>query len=123
IGRSVRWLGYQDDVANVYRQLTLLLLPSRSEGLPNVALEAMGYGVPVVAASVGGIPEIVDDGENGFLAPPDNAEALAQQVLGILKDPSLRGRLGQRALQGVSSRFSLEARLRALSGIYERVRR
>jgi glycosyltransferase involved in cell wall biosynthesis len=122
IGRSVCWLGYQDEVAKVYRQLTLLLIPSRSEGLPNVALEAMGYGIPVVAASVGGIPEIVDDGENGFLAPPDNAEALAQQVLCILKDPSLRRRLGQRAREEMGSRFSLEARLRALSGIYERVR-
>ena len=121
IGRSIRWLGYQEDVTEIYRQLTLLLIPSRSEGLPNVALEAMGHGVPVVAASVGGIPEIVTDGESGLLAPPDNCGELAQKVLSILRDPSLRRRLGQRAREQMASRFSLEIRVHALGGIYQRV--
>jgi len=84
-------------------------------------LEAMGHGVPVVAASVGGIPEVVTDGESGLLAPPDNSGELAQKVLSILKDPSLQRRLGQRARQQMASRFSLEIRLRALGGIYSRV--
>jgi len=122
ISPSVGWLGYREDVEEVYRQLAVLLIPSRSEGLPNVALEAMGYGVPVVATSVGGIPEVVNDGESGLLAPSGDAEALAHRVLCILKDPSLRRRLGQRARQEMASRFSLETRLRALRGIYERVR-
>jgi glycosyltransferase involved in cell wall biosynthesis len=118
----VCWLGYRDDLAEVYRQLAVLLIPSRSEGLPNVALEAMAHGVPVVATSVGGLPEVVTDGENGFLAPPEDAEALAQRILGILEDPPLRTRLGQRARQEMASRFSLEAKLRALDEICERVR-
>jgi glycosyltransferase involved in cell wall biosynthesis len=122
IGPSVCWLGYRDDLAEVYRQLAVLLIPSRSEGLPNVALEAMAHGVPVVATSVGGLPEVVTDGENGFLAPPEDAEALAQRILGILEDPLLRKRLGQRARQEMASRFSLEAKLRALDEICERVR-
>jgi len=121
IGRSVSWLGYREDVSEIYRRLTLLLIPSRSEGLPNVALEAMGHGVPVVATSVGGIPELVTDGENGLLARPDNTGELAQKVLSILKDPSLQRRLGQRARQQMASRFSLEIRVRALAGIYRRV--
>lgn len=122
IGPSVCWLGYRDDLAEVYRQLAVLLIPSRSEGLPNVALEAMAYGIPVVATSVGGLPEVVTDGENGFLAPPDDAATLAQGILRILEDPLLRNRLGQRARQEMASRFSLEARLRALDQICERVR-
>ncbi len=121
IHRSVLWLGYQEEVAQLYREMTLLLIPSRSEGLPNVALEAMGHGVPVVATSVGGIPEVVSNGESGFLAPPNDANDLAQKVLSILTDPSLRRRLGQRARDNMASRFPLEARLRALARIYARV--
>jgi len=121
ISHSVCWAGYREDITEVYRQLTLLLIPSRSEGLPNVALEAMGHGIPVVATSVGGIPEVVNDGESGLLAPPDDAEGLARHVLSILKDPSLHRRLGQEARQEMASRFSLEARLQALRGMYERV--
>jgi glycosyltransferase involved in cell wall biosynthesis len=118
----VLWHGYQEELADVYRRLAVLLIPSRSEGLPNVALEAMGHGVPVVATSVGGLPEVVSDGENGFLAPSGDAEVLAQRVLCILEDPLLRRRLGQRARQDMASRFSFGARLRALDDIYRRVR-
>ena len=122
IGPSVCWLGYQEKIAEVYRRLTVLLIPSRSEGLPNVALEAMGYGVPVVATSVGGLPEIVSDGENGFLAPSDDAEALASRVLCVLDNPLVRRRLGQRAQREVASRFSLQAKLRALDRLCDRLR-
>jgi glycosyltransferase involved in cell wall biosynthesis len=122
VGPSVLWLGYQEELADVYRRLAVLLIPSRSEGLPNVALEAMGHGVPVIATSVGGLPEVVSDGENGFLAPSGDAEVLAQRVLCILEDPLLRRRLGQRARQDMASRFSFEARLQALDDIYRGVR-
>jgi glycosyltransferase involved in cell wall biosynthesis len=122
IGPSVCWLEYQEELAEVYRRLAVLLIPSRSEGLPNVALEAMGHGVPVVATAVGGLPEVVTDGESGFLAPPEDVEVLAQKVLCILEDPPLRRRLGHRALQEMATRFSLEARLRALHEVYARLR-
>jgi glycosyltransferase involved in cell wall biosynthesis len=101
----------------------VLLIPSRSEGrLPNVALEAMGHGVPVVATSVGGLPEVVTDGESGFLAPPEDPEVLTQKVVGLLEDRRLRRRLRRRALQEMATRFSVEARLRTLDEIYERAR-
>jgi glycosyltransferase involved in cell wall biosynthesis len=123
VGGSVRWLGYRESLGEVYRQLTVLLIPSRSEGLPNVALEAMAYGVPVVASSVGGLAEVISEGEDGFLLPPDDTTGLARRVLEILQDPSLRERLGRRAVEAVGARFSLEARTRAMTGIYEEVRR
>jgi glycosyltransferase involved in cell wall biosynthesis len=123
ISASVQWLGYREDVAEVYRRLAVLLIPSRSEGLPNAAIEAMAYGVPVVASEVGGLAEIVTDGLDGFLVPPDDTEGLARRILEILGDPGLRERLGRRAVDAVASRFSLDARARILAGIYEQVRR
>lgn len=122
IAASVSWLGYKEDLADVYRQLAVVLIPSRSEGLPNVALEAMAYGVPVVATAVGGLAEIITDGENGFLLPPDDTAGLARRILEILESPVRRASLGRRAIEDVAARFSLDARVRALAGIYERVR-
>lgn len=122
IGASISWLGYREPIADVYRQLAVLLIPSRSEGLPNVALEAMALGVPVVATSVGGLPEVVKDGESGYLAPEGDAAALAAKVLCVLESPRLRRRLGQRAREEMTSRFSLQARLRALDALYDRLR-
>jgi glycosyltransferase involved in cell wall biosynthesis len=121
IASCVRWLGYQEDHARVYRQLAVVLIPSRSEGLPNVALEAMVHGIPVVATAVGGIPEVVTNGENGFLAQPENTDELASRVAELLEAPHLRTRLGLRGRDTVASRFSPAARMQALVGLYEKV--
>ncbi|SRR5712692_9620457 len=116
---SVEWLGYREDPSDLYRQMTVLLIPSRSEGLPNVALEAMAHGIPVVASAVGGVPEVVSDGATGFLASAEDAGRLAAAVVQLLQDAALRRQFGQQARKDVTSLFSLDARLRALAGIYE----
>ena len=121
IASSVHWLGYQDDPGFVYRQLAVLLLPSRREGLPNVVLETLAHGVPVVATAIGGVPEVVSDGRNGFLAPVDNVEALAERVVQLLEDAPLRQRLGQLGREEVLARFSPEARARAMEALYDEV--
>ncbi|HEX9532346.1 MAG TPA: glycosyltransferase [bacterium] len=119
LGSSVEWLGYRDDPAEVYRQIVVLLVPSRSEGLPNVVLEAMAHGIPVVAAAVGGVPEVVSDGETGFLVPPSDTNGLASRVVELLQSPALRRRLGQAAQDHVVARFSPTARCQALLRVYE----
>ncbi|MEA2626530.1 MAG: hypothetical protein QOD06_2575 [Candidatus Binatota bacterium] len=121
ITASVDWLGYRDDVAEVYRSARVVLMPSRSEGLPNVALEAMAHGVPVVATAVGGVPEVVTDGRSGFVAPSGDVAALAEAVLRLLEAPDLRRRLGMQGAHDVAERFSLAARRRALAEIYGEV--
>jgi glycosyltransferase involved in cell wall biosynthesis len=121
IASSVEWLGYREDPEHLYRRMAVLLIPSRSEGLPNVALEAMAHGIPVVATAVGGVPEVVSDGQTGFLVPREDAEGLASRVLTLLKDATLRRTFGHAARAEVAVRFSPESRRRALARLYAEV--
>lgn len=117
----IDWFGFRDDLAPLYRQMTVLLIPSRSEGLPNVALEAMAHGVPVVGTSVGGVPEVISDASTGFVVPPGDVEGLASRVLELLSEVSLRRRLGRAGREEVISRFSPQVRHHTLARLYEEV--
>lgn len=119
VASSIDWFGFQEDLGPLYRRMAVLLIPSRSEGLPNVALEAMAYGVPVVGTSVGGVPEVVCHASTGFVVPPGDVEALASRVLELLHDATLRRRLGREAREAVVSRFSPAARHRNMARLYE----
>jgi len=85
----------------------LIVVPSRTEGLPNIVLEAMACGTPVLAAAVGGIPDIITDGENGFLLPNNTPECIADNILRSLRNPSLR-RVADNASDRVGSEFTFE---------------
>ena len=74
---QVRFMGHRDDVPAILSESDLFVLPSESEASPNVILEAMAAGLPVVASNVGGIPELVTDGVTGSLVPPADSDALA----------------------------------------------
>ena len=121
IADSVTYLGHREDMAEIYRSMTVLLMPSRSEGLPNVALEAMARGVPVVATSVGGVPEVVVHGRTGLLAPADDAPALAERLATVLANGEQRRRLAEGALAHVRAEFSRETKAAALAAIYREV--
>jgi glycosyltransferase involved in cell wall biosynthesis len=82
-------------VAGALRKADLLVVPSSSEGLPAVIMEAMASGLPVIASEIDGIPELVRDGETGLLVPPCNAERLAEAIIRLLDDPSLARRMGE----------------------------
>ena len=88
-GLPVEFLGWRDDIGNVLRQLDLLVIASRDEGLPRVLLEAFSAGVPVVSFPAGGIPEALADGQTGFLVQDSSAEALAARLRTLMTgDPS-----------------------------------
>ena len=70
LGKYVEFLGNQEDVASIYQQAAILVLPSAYEGTPNVVLEAMATGLPIVATNVGGIPDLIKDSETGYLTKP-----------------------------------------------------
>ena len=121
VSDSVVWLGYRDDLDDVYRSMSVLLVPSRSEGLPNVALEAFAHGVPVVASAVGGLPEVVSHGRNGFLIRPGDTAAMVEHLISLLDDGDLRSRLGAQGREHVERTFSVQARRAALSALYSEV--
>lgn len=91
--------GHQPDLAPFYSMAEIAVLPSHSEGSPNVLLEAMAAGVPVVATAVGGVPEIVADGESALLVDKGNPAALAAALGRLLEDRELGGRLAAAARQ------------------------
>jgi glycosyltransferase involved in cell wall biosynthesis len=100
-----------------WNSLEVAVVPSLHEAFGLVALEAMACGIPVVAAAVGGLKEIVQEGESGLLFPPGNASALAQALVTLLTNETLRQRLAQGALRRAEM-FSLERRSRALMQLF-----
>jgi glycosyltransferase involved in cell wall biosynthesis len=92
-----------DEVSEAYARCSVVVVPSRiapdgdRDGLPTVLFEAMGRGLPVIATDVVGISELVRDGENGMLVPPDDPQALAEALLRVRRDPQLAERLGSAA--------------------------
>jgi len=100
----------------------LLVLPSREEGMPVAALEAMARGRAVLATHVGGTPEVVVDGETGLLVPSESPETLAKALEELLRNPEARVRMGAAGRKRVQNEFSIEAMLEQTYGCYEEVR-
>jgi glycosyltransferase involved in cell wall biosynthesis len=101
--------------------LDVVVIPSLEEGFGYVALEAMRASLPVVASSVGGLPEIIADRESGLLVPPRDPAAIAAALCALTRDPEMRLRLGRRGHAILVERFSLERMLRATIQVYESV--
>jgi len=114
----VAFLGHQERIADYYQVLDLLVLPSLSEGLPNTVLEAMSFGIPVIATAVGGVREIIEDG-NGVVVEPGDPEALADRMIELLGDDALRRMIGLKGKESLYPRFAAEGRARSIVGLYE----
>jgi glycosyltransferase involved in cell wall biosynthesis len=121
IADRVRFTGLRTDVPAIFRGLDLLVLPSRSEGLPMVLLEAFGLSVPVVATRVGGTPELVEDGVTGLLVPPEDPAALADAIARALASPELRRDLGTRARRVFEEKLDARRMVAAFESIFEEV--
>ncbi len=122
IGSKVVFAGHQTDLRHYYAGADVLALPSHTEGSPNVVLEAMAAGVPIAACSVGGVPEIVTDGETGLLVPARQPERMAEALSRLVLNEDLRGRLGK-AGQQKARQFTPEARFQSLLAIYRELLR
>jgi glycosyltransferase involved in cell wall biosynthesis len=113
----VRLLGWRSDIPEVLSTFDVFLLTSLWEGLPRALVESVLAGVPVVASDVDGVCEVIHDGENGFLVPAGDTEAMARGVGRLLQDDSLRRRMG--AWRPSVSEFSLQKMLKDHSHLYK----
>jgi glycosyltransferase involved in cell wall biosynthesis len=118
LNQHVVFAGHVNDVKPFYAIADLLVLPSHSEGSPNVLLEAMAARVPAVATAVGGVPEIATHNENALLVKARDTEAMAEAMKRLLNDKELAERLTRNAQQRVKKDHSPETRLRSLLELY-----
>lgn len=115
----VRFEGFRDDLPRVLPCLDLLVHPARMEGLGVALLQAASCGVPIVAGRAGGIPEIVHDGDNGFLVEPDDVSALARALAQLCGDADLRRRFGARGREIALRNFSIDAMVEGNLRVYQ----
>jgi glycosyltransferase involved in cell wall biosynthesis len=110
------WLGDEEREAAL-REAEIFVLPSTSEGLPMALLEAMAWGRAIVATAVGGVPDVLSDGEDGLVVAPGRPEELAAALAGLAADAGLRARLGAAACER-ARRLNAEEVTDRLDGIY-----
>ncbi len=113
VGDAAQFFGFVDDRDRLYGTMRVLAVPSLSESFGIAALEAMARGVPVVASRIGGLPELVVDGETGILVDPDDESAWAAALLRILRDPELAAAYGDAGRERASAVFSVQKMLSA----------
>jgi biofilm PGA synthesis N-glycosyltransferase PgaC len=117
---AVEFLGYQPQsrVREILNETDVFVMTSRAEGVPVVLMEAMAAGLPVVAPRIAGIPELVDDGQNGFLTPVDDPNATAEAVLTLLADPKLREQFGKEGKKKVEEQFNVQIEAKKLADLF-----
>ena len=115
----VHFLGLRQDIPRILALLDVFVLPSLSEGLSMAILESMMAGKPVIATRVGGNPEIVLDGETGFLVPPKDSHALAESLIALLKDRDLAIQFGEKGKRRAERQFSLQTMVGAYQSLYD----
>lgn len=121
IAEAVQFMGHCTDHEQLYQSADLVVIPSRSEGMPNVLLEATARGIPVVATKVGGIPQIVRDGDTGMLVPVGDIAKLANAMVAVLRDPEQAFAMAEKAREEVLSTRSPQRKADQLSDLWKEV--
>lgn len=118
VGERVRFLGQRNDVPAILRSLDLLVLNSKSEAFPLVALEGLACEVPVLSTSVGGVPELITHGETGWLIPAGDQHKLVDAIVSLLEQPELRRGLAVNGRQRVEKNFTVNKFMTRLEALY-----
>ena len=113
------FLGHRTDIPALLASCDIGVLASRTEGLPNAVLEYMAAGLPVVATTVGGVPEIIENEINGLLIPPETPTALSSALLLLLKDEQMRRRLGNAGRERILAQFNFTSVMARLKQLYK----
>ncbi len=118
IDGATRFVGYQEDVGRWFHAFDALLLPSRNEGTPVSAIEALASGRPVVATRVGGVPDVVRDGVDGYLVELGDVQAAADGLARLASDPELRRRMGAAGRERVLARYRVPRLVEDVDRLY-----
>ncbi len=118
VREHVIFAGMRSDVHRVLAASDVFVLPTLTEALPTVLAEAMACRLPIIASAVGGVPEMVTDGDNGLLLQPGDPRALADACIGLLSDPDRRMKLARRGEQVVHGKFNVEGQVENLKKLY-----
>ena len=121
LGARAHFLGKRDDVARIMAAADIVAVPSRAEPFGRVAIEAMACGRPVVASRVGGLLEIVVDGETGLLVPPGDAKTLSCAIATLLSDPQRARRMGAAGRLRAEARFGAGEHTQRVLGVYREI--
>jgi glycosyltransferase involved in cell wall biosynthesis len=119
---EVRMLGFRDDLLDVFRSLDLFVIPTvEGDTIPQVLMQALAVGLPLVSTTTGSIPDVVTNGESGFLVAPRDVDALADRIGRLLNDPPLRKEMGRLGRQRVEHSYSIDRMVDELERVYRRV--
>jgi starch synthase (maltosyl-transferring) len=118
---NIRLAGWRPDVPQLLKAADCLALPSLWEGMPNIVLEAMAAGLPVVVSRVEGTDELIRSGETGLLVMPGSVAELEQQLEAVLTDSELSTRLSNNAQQYVNTSFTFDAMIAGYEQLYGRL--
>lgn len=121
IGTKVYFLGWWHDLPQVYADLDVVMISSNNEGTPVTAIEAMAAGRPVVATKVGGLPDLICDGETGYLVAPGNAEQMASAADSVLQGGDTIARVARNGREAVKDRFSAARLVADIDLLYQRL--
>ncbi len=116
--KKVLFLGKQDNLEELYSISDLMLLLSEKESFGLVALEAMACGVPCIGTNIGGIPEVIADGETGYICELGDIEQIAEKAIGLLRDPALRKKFSQESVETVKRKFCAESIVQQYEQLY-----
>src|SRR5207253_3886335 len=118
IAKRCLFLGYQDEVARFYSAIDAVLLPAADEGTPVSVIEGLAAARPAVATRVGGVPDVVRDGIDGFLVEPGDVDGLADRLARLAADADLRRRMGESGRAHVLARYSVDRLLDDVDRLY-----
>lgn len=118
---KISFTGFQRDIENWMPAMDLFVLPSLTEGTPMALLEAMAFGIPVVASAVGGVPGVIESGENGILVRPGKPQEIANAVVKIYRDKGFRCKISKKAIETINNKFSIKNWVKEIEAVYSEI--
>jgi glycosyltransferase involved in cell wall biosynthesis len=104
---------------DIFNSFTITVLSSKTEGFPNVLLESMALGIPVIANPSGGVPELIEEGVTGYLFPPERADILAKRIIYLIENKGIAMKMGEKAREHVRKNFSFDLMAKRFEELYE----